>query len=149
MVSFPWNFHQTLSFWKAAHWIFFSPKKFVKYNQSKYIHNKYDITQVLWRFVHIYLTFQYLISDIPNEVLPLQVPPLLVRLHLLPINRIHQMVSRIFFDNESTSFFLAKLSLFIYSKLEIKPCWLASRILDVEAFWYKTEIKIIYFVPLY
>ena len=32
--------------------------------------------------------------------------------------------------------------------LEIKPCWLGSRIWDVEAFWYKTEIKIIYFVWL-
>ena len=30
----------------------------------------------------------------------------------------------------------------------IKPCSLGSRIQDVEAFWYKTEIKIIYFVPL-
>ena len=28
------------------------------------------------------------------------------------------------------------------------PCGLGSRIRDVEAFWYKTEIKIIYFVPL-
>ena len=35
-----------------------------------------------------------------------------------------------------------------YNKLEIKPCGLGSRIRDVEAFWYKTEIKIIYFVPL-
>ena len=32
--------------------------------------------------------------------------------------------------------------------LEIKPCGLGSRIRDLEAFWYKTEIKIIYFVPL-
>ena len=34
--------------------------------------------------------------------------------------------------------------------LEIKPCGLGPRIQDivVEAFWYKTEIKIIYFVPL-
>jgi hypothetical protein len=33
-------------------------------------------------------------------------------------------------------------------KLEIKPCRLGPRIRDMEAFWYKTEIKIIYFVPL-
>ena len=33
-------------------------------------------------------------------------------------------------------------------ELEIKPCGLGPRIQDVEAFWYKTEIKIIYFVPL-
>ena len=32
--------------------------------------------------------------------------------------------------------------------LEIKPCGLGSRIGDVEAFRYKTEVKIIYFVPL-
>ena len=32
--------------------------------------------------------------------------------------------------------------------LEIKPCGLGSRIRDVEAFWNKTEIKIIYFVRL-
>ena len=35
-----------------------------------------------------------------------------------------------------------------YKLLEIKPCGLGSRIRDVEAFRYKTEIKIIYFVPL-
>ena len=35
-----------------------------------------------------------------------------------------------------------------YKILEIKPCGLGSRIRDVEAFCYKTEIKIIYFVPL-
>ena len=35
-----------------------------------------------------------------------------------------------------------------FYKLEIKPCELLSRIWDMEAFWYKTEIKIIYFVPL-
>ena len=29
-----------------------------------------------------------------------------------------------------------------------KSCRLGSRIRDVEAFWYKTEIKIIYFMPL-
>ena len=34
------------------------------------------------------------------------------------------------------------------NSLEIKPCRLGSRIQDVEAFWYKTEIKIIYFVQL-
>ena len=33
--------------------------------------------------------------------------------------------------------------------IEIKPFELGSRIRDVEAFWYKTEIKIIYFVRLY
>ena len=32
--------------------------------------------------------------------------------------------------------------------LEIKPCGLGSRIRDVEAFWYKTKIKIIYFLRL-
>ena len=32
--------------------------------------------------------------------------------------------------------------------LEIKLCGLGPRIWDMEAFWYKTEIKIIYFVPL-
>ena len=32
--------------------------------------------------------------------------------------------------------------------LKIKPCGLGSRIWGVEAFWYKTEIKIIYFMPL-
>ena len=35
-----------------------------------------------------------------------------------------------------------------YVVLEIKPCGLGSRIRDVEAFWYKREIKIIYFVQL-
>jgi hypothetical protein len=35
-----------------------------------------------------------------------------------------------------------------YFQLEIKPCRLGSRIWDVKAFWYKTEIKMIYFVPL-
>ena len=38
--------------------------------------------------------------------------------------------------------------MFILYKLEIKPCGLGPRIRDVEAFWYKTEIKIIYFVQL-
>ena len=33
----------------------------------------------------------------------------------------------------------------LYKKLEIG---LGPRIRDMEAFWYKTEIKIIYFVPL-
>ena len=33
--------------------------------------------------------------------------------------------------------------------LEIKPGGLVPRIWDVEAFWYKTEIKIIYFEPCY
>ena len=33
------------------------------------------------------------------------------------------------------------------SLLEIKSCWLGSRIRDVEAFWYKTEI--IYFLQLF
>ena len=28
--------------------------------------------------------------------------------------------------------------------LEIKPCELGPRIRDVEAFWYKTEVKIVY-----
>jgi hypothetical protein len=32
--------------------------------------------------------------------------------------------------------------------IEIKPCGLGPTIRDVEAFWYKMEIKIIYFVPL-
>ena len=32
--------------------------------------------------------------------------------------------------------------------LEIKPCGLGPRTRNVEAFWYKPEIKIIYFVPL-
>ena len=36
----------------------------------------------------------------------------------------------------------------LFISLEIKPCGLVSRIRDVEAFWYKREIKIIYFVPL-
>ena len=36
-----------------------------------------------------------------------------------------------------------------YYILEIKPCGLGPRIRDVEAFWYKTEIKIIYFLPLF
>ena len=36
----------------------------------------------------------------------------------------------------------------IYYELEIKPCGLGSRIRDMEAFWYKTDIKIIYFVQL-
>ena len=31
---------------------------------------------------------------------------------------------------------------------QARPCGLGSRIRDVEAFWYKTEIKIIYFVQL-
>ena len=35
-----------------------------------------------------------------------------------------------------------------FATIEIKPCGLVTRIRDVEAFWYKTEIKIIYFVPL-
>ena len=38
--------------------------------------------------------------------------------------------------------------LFVIKKLEIKPCGQGSRIRDVEAFWYKAEIRIIYFVPL-
>ena len=33
----------------------------------------------------------------------------------------------------------------LFGILEIKPCGLGSRIRDVEAFWYATEIKIIYF----
>ena len=32
--------------------------------------------------------------------------------------------------------------------LEIKPSGLGSRIRDVEAFWYKTVMKIIYYVPM-
>ena len=32
-----------------------------------------------------------------------------------------------------------------YCELEIKPCGLGSRIGDEDAFWYKKEIKIIYF----
>jgi hypothetical protein len=39
-------------------------------------------------------------------------------------------------------------TVFFYLILEINPCGLGSRIRDVEAFWYKTEIKIIYFVQL-
>ena len=35
-----------------------------------------------------------------------------------------------------------------YPLAEIKPCGLGSRIWYVEAFWYKTEFKIIYFVKL-
>ena len=38
--------------------------------------------------------------------------------------------------------------MYYYCILEIKPRVLGSRIRDVEAFWYKTEIKIIHFVPL-
>ena len=34
----------------------------------------------------------------------------------------------------------------LYNILEIKTCGLGPRIRDVEAFWYKTEIKIIYVV---
>ena len=41
------------------------------------------------------------------------------------------------------------LELYAYSILEIKPGGLGPRIRDVEAFWYKTEIKIIYFLPLW
>ena len=40
------------------------------------------------------------------------------------------------------------LALLHYSSLEIKPWRLGSRIGDVEAFWCKTEIKIIYVVQL-
>ena len=36
----------------------------------------------------------------------------------------------------------------LFMRLEIKPCRLGSRIRDAETFWYKTEIKIIYFVTL-
>ena len=32
--------------------------------------------------------------------------------------------------------------------LEVKPCGFGSRMQDVETFWYKTEIKIVYFVTL-
>ena len=35
---------------------------------------------------------------------------------------------------------------YLYQWLEIKPYGLGSRIREVEAFWYKTEIKKIYFV---
>ena len=37
---------------------------------------------------------------------------------------------------------------FIIQTLEIKLCGLGPRIRDVEAFFYKTEIKIVYFEPL-
>jgi len=37
----------------------------------------------------------------------------------------------------------------ILTPLEIKPSGLGSRIRDVEAFWYKTKIEIIYFVQLF
>ena len=40
------------------------------------------------------------------------------------------------------------IDLLHYWLLEIKPCGLGSRIRDVEAFRYKTKIKIIYFVQL-
>ena len=36
---------------------------------------------------------------------------------------------------------------FLYVALEIKLCGLGPRIRDVEAFWYQTEFKIIYFLP--
>ena len=42
-----------------------------------------------------------------------------------------------------------KVEFWTYLVLEIKPCELGPRIRDVEAFWYKTEINIIYFVPLF
>ena len=44
------------------------------------------------------------------------------------------------------SFYLSKSCFRIIISLETKHCGLGSRIRDVEAFWYKTEIKIIYFV---
>ena len=40
-------------------------------------------------------------------------------------------------------------TLFFFIVLEIKPFRLGPRIRDAEAFWYKKEIKIIYFVPLW
>ena len=83
------NFHQHAEF-------FFSNKSWNE-SRSKYIKNMIlDRLLDLYRFLHIYLTFRCLISDILNEVLPRQVLPLLVRLHLLPINRIHQMFSPIY-----------------------------------------------------
>ena len=42
----------------------------------------------------------------------------------------------------------SEITFAFYILLEIKPCRLGPRIRDVEAFWYETEIKIIYFVPL-
>ena len=43
---------------------------------------------------------------------------------------------------------LGQIQSYLFSILEIKTCGLGPRIQDVEVFWYKTEIKIIYFVPL-
>ena len=49
------------------------------------------------------------------------------------------------FTKDSVTVYFSR---FLLIRLEIKPCGLGSRIRDVEAFWYKTEMKIIYFVPL-
>ena len=43
---------------------------------------------------------------------------------------------------------LGQIQSYLFSILEIKTYGLGPRIQDVEVFWYKTEIKIIYFVPL-
>ena len=43
---------------------------------------------------------------------------------------------------------LGQIQSCLISMLEIKTCGLSLRIQDAEVFWYKTEIKIIYFVPL-
>ena len=53
---------------------------------------------------------------------------------------------QLFFDEQRTSEGTERFQ--IFSKVEIKPCGLGSRIQYVEAFWYKTEIEIICFVPL-
>ena len=51
------------------------------------------------------------------------------------------MIQKSFYHNESYNYNNNRL-------LEIKPAGLVSRIRDVEAFWYKTELKIIHIVPL-
>ena len=42
----------------------------------------------------------------------------------------------------------AGFTFFIPYSCHFNPNWLGPRIRDVEAFWYKIEIKIIYIVPL-
>ena len=52
------------------------------------------------------------------------------------------------FRTSTLNYLQTKLLLCNINSLEIKPCGIGSRIQDVEAFWYKTEIKIVYFVRL-
>ena len=104
---------------------------------------------MLWKFRHdgfLYIHITYYISTMRLKLFWIRIK--------IKISRdiySFQNVSDLLFlsmHQPATNNKLPNIKRFFFCWLEIKPCGLGSRIRDVEVFWYKTEIKIIYFVPL-